>query len=112
MLYYPQLDYPRLDLLDRSEMPRKINALAVSAGKLILAIQKEEGEVIGGPDAAAARAVMTRAQTLQHAAHNDCVPALLNGRSLVEYLDAAWVEMHPAVKPSVDAFASELNATR
>ena len=92
-------------------MPRKLNALAVAAGKLILAIQKEQGEVIGGPDAAAARAVMNRAQTLQHAAHNDCVPALLHGQSVVEYLDANWVEIHPAVKSSIEAFASQLSVT-
>jgi hypothetical protein len=89
-------------------MPRKINALAVAAGKLVLAIQKEEGEANGGPDAIAARTVMSRAHTLQHAAHNDCVAALLYGRSVIEYLDTAWVEMHPAIKPSVEAFASQL----
>jgi hypothetical protein len=89
-------------------MPRKINALAVAAGKLILAIQKEshvaaDGSVV--PD----YEVMNRAQTLQHAAHNDCVRALLVGRSVAEYFGAAWIEMHPTVKPFVDAFASELN---
>jgi hypothetical protein len=85
-------------------MPRKINALAVAAGKLILAIQKEEGEANDG------RVVVSRAHTLQHAAHNNCVPALLNGRTVVEYLDAAWTEMHPAIKPSVEAFELQLSA--
>jgi len=109
MLYYPQLHGAHLKLTESSEMPRRINTLAVAAGKLILAIQKEEGHDIG-PDAVATSLVKSRAHTLQHAAHNHCVPALLSGRSVVAYLDAAWVEKHPAVKPSVDAFASQLDA--
>jgi hypothetical protein len=93
-------------------MPRKINLLAVAAGKLVLAIQKEAGEVNNGSDAAVASTVRSRAQSLQHAAHNDCVAALLDGRSVAAYLDAAWVETHPAIKPSVEAFASQVKASR
>ena len=89
-------------------MPRKINSLAVAAGKIVLAIQKESHEIVEG-SATSTYEVMSRAQTLQHAAHNECVPELLVGRSVAEYFGAAWIEMHPAVKTCVAAFAFELN---
>jgi hypothetical protein len=90
-------------------MPRKRNALAVAAGKLILAIQKESHGITDG-SAVPTYEAMNRAQTLQHAAHNECVPALLVGRSVEEYFGVAWLAMHPAVMPLIDAFVSELNA--
>jgi len=90
-------------------MPRKRNPLAVAAGKLVLAIRQECDEANGQPDSAL---VMHKAHTLQHAAHNDCVPALLHGQSLTEYLDAGWVKIHPRVQPSVEAFTVALSALR
>jgi hypothetical protein len=89
-------------------MPRKRNPVGIAAGKLILAIQKEWGEVIGEPDAALAQKVMDRAHTLLQASRTASVSNFLDGRSVVEYLDPAWVEMHPSVKPSIDAFVAAL----
>lgn len=92
-------------------MPRKRNPVGIAAGKLILAIQKEWGEVIGEPDAALAqKKVMHRAHTLLQAAQSASVSSLLDGRSVVEYLDPAWVEMHPSVKPSIAALAAAVSA--
>jgi hypothetical protein len=91
-------------------MPRKRNPVGLAAGKLVLAIQKEWDEVVGEPDADLARQVMHRAQVLLQAAQNSVVSNLLDGRSVEEYLDSVWVEKHPAVKPSVAAFVSALNA--
>jgi len=65
---------------------------------------------MGEPDAALAQKVMRRARTLLQAAQIASVASLLDGRSVVEYLDPVWVEMHPAVKPSIAAFVAALNA--
>jgi len=89
-------------------MPRKRNPVGIAAGRLILAIQKEWGEVSGEPDAALAQKVMDRAHTLLQASRTASVSNFLDGRSVVEYLDPAWVEMHPSVKPSIDAFVAAL----
>jgi hypothetical protein len=91
-------------------MPRKRSPVGIAAGKLILAIQKERGEVVGEPDAALAQKVLQRAHTLLQASQSASVSSLLDGRSVVEYLDPAWVEMHPSVKPSIEAFVAALNA--
>ena len=91
-------------------MPRKRNPVGIAAGKLILAIQKEWGAVIGEPDAAQAQKVMNRARTLLQASQSSSVSNLLDGRSVVEYLDPVWVEMHPSVKPSIAAFVAALSA--
>lgn len=91
-------------------MPRKRNPVGIAAGKLILAIQKEWNEGIAEPDAALARKVMDRAHTLLQASQSLSVSSLLDGRSVVEYLDPAWVEMHPSVQPSIVAFVAALSA--
>jgi hypothetical protein len=91
-------------------MPRKRNPVGIAAGKLILAIQKEWGEVSGEPSAAVAEKVMDRAHILLQASRTSSVSNLLDGRSVVEYLDATWVEMHPSVKPSIAALVAELSA--
>ena len=91
-------------------MPRKRSPVGIAAGKLILAIQKEYGEAIGNPDAAVAQKVMDRARTLLQAAQIAGVSSLLDGRSIVEYLDPVWVETHPSVKPSIVAFVAALSA--
>lgn len=80
-------------------MPRKRSPVGIAAGKLILAIQKEDGEAVG---------VMKRARTLLQAAQIGSASNLLDGRSVAEYLDTAWVEMHPSVKPSITAFVAAL----
>ena len=90
-------------------MPRKRSPVAIAAGKLILAIQNECGELVGEADAGLAQQVMDRAHRLLQAAHLAAVASLLDGRSIAEYLDPVWVEMHPAVKPSVETLAAALN---
>ena len=91
-------------------MPRKRNPVGIAAGKLILAIQKEWNEVGGGSDAARAQKVMHRARVLLQASESSSVSNLLDGRTVVEYLDPAWVEMHPSVKPHIEAFIAALSA--
>ena len=91
-------------------MPRKRSPVGIAAGKLILAIQKELAEVVGEPDAALAQKVMDRAHTLLQAAQIASVSSLLDGRSIAEYLDPVWVEMHPSVKPSIVAFFAAVSA--
>jgi hypothetical protein len=90
-------------------MPRKRSPVGIAAGKLILAIQKESG-VIGEPDAARAHHVMNRARTILQAAQLGSVSSLLDGRSIAEYLDPVWVEMHPSVKPSIVALVAAVSA--
>jgi hypothetical protein len=91
-------------------MPRKRSPVGIAAGKLILAIRKERGEVIGESDAALAQKVLDRAHTLLQAAQSASVSSFLDGRSVVEYLGPVWVEMHPSVKPSIAAFVTAVSA--
>jgi hypothetical protein len=92
-------------------MPRKRNPVGVAAGKLILAIQEECNKAVGAADAALAQQVMHRARTLLQASQSSFVANLLDGRSVAEYLDPAWVEMHPSVKPSIAELVAVLRAT-
>jgi hypothetical protein len=91
-------------------MPRKRNPVAIAAGKLILAIQKECGERAGEPDSVLAQKVMYRARTLLRAAQSATVSSLLDGRSVAEYLDPVWVELHPSVKAGIVAFVAAVSA--
>jgi len=91
-------------------MPRKRSPVGIAVGKLILAIQKEREEAVGEPDAALAHRVMGRARTLLQAAQTASVASLLDGRSVAEYLDPAWVERHPSVKPGIAALVAALSA--
>ena len=89
-------------------MPRKRSPVAIAAGKLILAIQKACEESVGEPDAPLAQRVVYRARTLLRAAQSASVSSLLDGRSVAEYLDPVWVEMHPSVKPSIVSLIAAL----
>jgi hypothetical protein len=91
-------------------MPRKRSPVAIAAGKVILAIREELEDVIEESDAALAQKVMYRAHTLLQAAQSASVSSLLDGRSVAEYLDPAWVEMHPSVKPSIVGLVAALSA--
>jgi hypothetical protein len=91
-------------------VPRKRNPVGIAAGKLILAIQTACNEIAGEPDAARAQKVMHRARVLLQASESSSVSSLLDGRTVVEYLDPAWVEMHPSVKPPIEAFIAALSA--
>lgn len=81
-------------------MPRKRSPVGIAVGKLILAIQKERGE----------GAVMRRARTLLQAAQTASVSSLLDGRSVAEYLDPVWVELHPSVNPSIVELVAAVSA--
>jgi hypothetical protein len=91
-------------------MPRKRNPIGIAAGKLILAIQNELGAIPAGPAAIRAQRVLHRARTLLQASESSSVPGLLDGRSVVEYLDSGWVETHPSVEPGVAALVAALSA--
>ena len=91
-------------------MPRKRSPVAIAAGKVILAIREELEDVIEESDAALAQKVMYRARTLLRAAQSASVSNLLDGRSVAEYLDPVWVEMHPSVKPSIVGLVAALSA--
>ena len=81
--------------------------MGLAAGKLILAIQKERGEFSGEP---AAQKVLDRARTLLQASESSSVLNLLDGRPVIEYLGAEWVETHPPVKLAVEALVIALTA--
>jgi hypothetical protein len=89
-------------------MSKRRTPLEAAAGKLISAIQKEWGELAGEPAAQDAEEVMNRAHELLQASASDSVQGLLAGRSVREFLDAVWVEMHPAVVPYTEAFDAAL----
>ncbi|HEY6642123.1 hypothetical protein [Povalibacter sp.] len=91
-------------------MPRKRNPVGIAAGKLILAIQDEANPGKDVQDAVSTQKVMHRARTLLQASQSSSVLNLLDGRSVVEYLDPVWVEEHPAVQPSIAAFVATLSA--
>jgi hypothetical protein len=91
-------------------MPRKRNPVGIAAGKLILAIQKESDAIAAAPEAVRAQRVMHRARTLLQASESSSVLSLLDGRSVVEYLDPVWVETHPSVEPSIAALVAALSA--
>jgi len=90
-------------------MARKRNPVAIAAGKLILAIQRECAKAISDDDAIAGERVLYRAHTLLQASQSSSVISLLDGRTVVEYLDADWVRMHASVEPSIHAFVDALN---
>ncbi|MFC4310870.1 hypothetical protein ACFPN2_17375 [Steroidobacter flavus] len=89
-------------------MPRKRSPVGIAVGKLILVVQKE-CEVAAELDAAVARKVMDRARTLLQAAQTASVLELLDGRSVAEYLDPVWVEMHPSVGPGIAALVAAVS---
>lgn len=92
-------------------MARKRNPVGIAAGKLILAIQRECKCAISSDDAVVGERVLYRAHTLLQASQSSSVTSLLDGRTVVEYLDKAWVEIHPAIEGELLAFVDALNAT-
>jgi hypothetical protein len=91
-------------------VPRQRNPVGIAAGKLILAIRNEWSAAVEESDKALAQKIIDRAHTLLQASQSSSVSSLLDGRSVTEYLDPAWVEKHPSVEPSVVAFVAALNA--
>jgi hypothetical protein len=90
-------------------MARKRNPVGIAAGKLILAIQRECNEADGDDNAVVGEKVLYRAHTLLQASQSSSVTSLLDGRTVVEYLDADWVQTHPSVEPSIHAFVEALS---
>jgi hypothetical protein len=90
-------------------MPRKRNPVGLAAGRLILAIQEEASPGKDLHDPVLTQKVMHRARTLLQASQSSSVLGLLDGRSVAEYLDPAWVEEHPAVQSSIAAFVAVLS---
>jgi hypothetical protein len=89
-------------------MPRQRNPVGIAAGKLILAIQKEQESSTDENEVAMTRRIVDRAHTLLQASRTSSVSNLLDGRTVHEYLGVEWIEMHPSVKASIDVFASEV----
>ena len=87
-------------------MPRIRNPVGIAAGKLILAIREAGSE----PDAVAAQKVLDRAHRLLQASQSGSVSNLLDGRSVEEYLDPAWVAGHPSIALSLEAFVAAVKA--
>lgn len=90
-------------------MPRKRNPIGIAAGKMILAIRNEQHASAEQADKVLTDLVLHRAHVLLQASESSSVLMLLDGRSVVEYLDAGWIEAHPSVKPSVDALILALS---
>lgn len=91
-------------------MPLKRNPVALAAGKLILAIEKQHNAAGDPADDVALKKVLGRARTLLQAAHASSATNLLSGRSVAEYLGVEWVDAHPEIKPSIEAFTTALRA--
>lgn len=91
-------------------MPRKRSPVGIAAGKLILAIQKECDEEAEASEKVLTQKVLDRAHTLLQAAQSASASSLLDGRSVVEYLDSVWVELHPSIKPSIEALVASMSA--
>jgi hypothetical protein len=51
---------------------------------------------------------LDRAHTLLQASQISSVSNFLDGRSVVEYLGPAWVDMHPSVGPAIAALVEAL----
>ena len=86
-------------------MPRSRSTLQVAFGQLVLAIQKEEDLVTGDSKLwAPALSAREKADSLYHAAKTPVtLRAALGGKSLTEYIGAAWLSQHQSVRPALEA---------
>jgi hypothetical protein len=77
----------------------------VAFGQLVLAIQKEEDLVAGDSKLwAPALSARENADALYHAATTPAtLRAALGGKSLTEYIGAAWLSQHHSVRPTLEA---------
>ncbi len=92
-------------------MPRKRSPVGIAVESSSSLYERSAEQAVSDPDAAlAARKVMDRAHRLLEAAQTASVSSLLDGRSVAEYLDPVWVEMHPSVKPSVVELVAAVSA--
>lgn len=91
-------------------MPRNRTALEQAAGKLILRIQQEWMQELGGPAAADSEQVMNRAHDLLVAASASRSDQGLLQQSIEEFLGREWLRRHPGVQPFVNALAEQLQS--
>ncbi|UBQ41127.1 hypothetical protein [Comamonas thiooxydans] len=91
-------------------MPRNRTALEQAAGKLILRIQQEWMQELGGPAAADSEQVMNRAHDLLVAASASRFGQGLLQQSIEEFLGKEWLRRHPDVQPFVNALAEQLQS--
>jgi len=90
-------------------MPRTRTTSDRAAGRLILAVQKVWGYCSGTDEAPMAEAVMNKAHDIQVAITNQRLQEVLAGRTIREYLGAAWVSSHRGVSPAVGALEQSVN---
>ena len=95
-------------------MPRPRSQLQKLLGKLVLAIQQEEGLVVG--DSVywpAAQVALRNAESLLTAAKDQAnLLATLNGRSVTTYIGEAWLLKHASVRPALVAVLKEMGRAR
>lgn len=85
-------------------MPRNKTAQDLAAGQLIRAIQRVQNEFAGQlPQWNEAQEVMDRAHALHTAAVRGTMEHQLKGRTVIDYLGAQWVILHPQVLLAVES---------
>jgi hypothetical protein len=90
-------------------MPKKKTELQKAAGKLISAIQKEWGDVLGEENAEFSENIMDAAHDLLQAGTQDKMKEVLGGMTVKQYLGEVWVQGHPNVKPAILALQDQLD---
>jgi hypothetical protein len=90
-------------------MTKKRTETEAAAGKLITAIQKEWGEELGEPVAVESEEVLSKGHDLLKAAKEKELRAMLNGRTVAEYIGCSWVEEHPSVIPAIEALEGAMS---
>ena len=90
-------------------MPRKKTDLQKAAGKLISAIQKEWGYVLGESNAEFSEKVMDAAHDLLKAGSVEKMRVLLGSLTVHQYIGEVWVQAHPRVRPAISVLEELLN---
>ena len=95
-------------------MPRPRSQLQKLLGKLVLAIQQEEGLVVG--DSVywpAAQVALRNAESILTAANDPATLfATLDGQSVTTYVGEAWLLKHSSVRPALVAVLKEMGRAR
>jgi hypothetical protein len=99
---------PWRGLIQTLGMSRTRTAIEVSAGQLILAIDKEWHSELGTSAAEASEDVVGRAHELLQAAKSNSILSSLGGLSIAEFLGPCWVSDHPRVQPAIETLEALL----
>ena len=95
-------------------MPRSRSQLQKLLGQLVLAVQQEEGLVVG--DAVhwpAAQTALHNAESLLTVAKDPAkLIAALDGGSVASYIGEGWLLRHPRVRPALVAVLKELGRAK